>query len=195
MTTTQSMRYGRLDPLLAACMALGASALLFLSSLPGGAQGLDNPPAATPAFQRYVMQPMEDGFVRLDTVTGTMSLCRQSDEGGLICRMAADERQALEEELARLNERIEMLEKRTPLAQDPPMADDDGGPPRDRPRPSEEEIERSLSLMEKAMRRFFAIIEDLNRDFDDRDRPANGAERPENGNGVNPDPDAQPGRT
>ena len=48
-----------------------------------------------PAPGRYSMQKSETGIARLDTQTGEVSLC-QERSGELVCRMAADERSALD---------------------------------------------------------------------------------------------------
>src|SRR5947209_6883730 len=50
---------------------------------------------------RYSMTPLEDGFLRLDTRTGAVALCRLVN-GAPECRLAADERAALESEIGRL---------------------------------------------------------------------------------------------
>ncbi len=49
---------------------------------------------------RYTMSPVPDGFVRLDTKTGAVSICRS--KGGWVCRVVPDERTALDVEIGRL---------------------------------------------------------------------------------------------
>ena len=97
---------------------------------------------------RFQMEKTESGFVRLDRQTGAVSLCRDKD-GGLTCRMAADERAAYEQELDLLEKRVTALEKQRDAA------------PAARGLPDESEIEQSLSIMERFMRRFMEIIEDF----------------------------------
>jgi hypothetical protein len=81
---------------------------------------------------RFRLEKTESGFVRLDTETGALTLCR--DEGGaLTCRMAADERAAYEKELDLLEKRVTALENRQGTAATK------SGPP------SEDEIETSRS--------------------------------------------------
>ena len=48
---------------------------------------------------RFIMERSEGGFVRPDTQTGEMSLCKLQEEQ-IICRLAADERRAFEDEIA-----------------------------------------------------------------------------------------------
>lgn len=99
---------------------------------------------------RYRMEKTEGGFVRLDTTTGEVSLCREQD-GQIICRMAADERAAFEKELDLLTKRVEALEKggATALSDAKPAL------------PTDEEIDRTMSIMEKMMQRFMGIVKNL----------------------------------
>ncbi|HEV7246267.1 MAG TPA: hypothetical protein VGN93_04675 [Shinella sp.] len=99
---------------------------------------------------RYRMDKTDSGLVRLDTVTGEVSLCREQD-GQIVCRMAADERAAFEKELDLLTKRIEALEKGGATGQTavkPSL-------------PTDEEIDRTMSIMEKMMQRFMGIVKNL----------------------------------
>ncbi len=49
---------------------------------------------------RFTMSPVSEGFLRLDTRTGTVSTC--SNKGGWTCRAIPDERAALDTEIGRL---------------------------------------------------------------------------------------------
>lgn len=99
---------------------------------------------------RYRMDKTEGGFVRLDTATGEVSLCREQDSQ-IVCRMAADERAAFEKELDLLTKRVEALEKggTTALTDAKPAL------------PTDEEIDRTMSIMEKMMQRFMGIVKNL----------------------------------
>ncbi|MGJ8572313.1 MAG: hypothetical protein ACSHXI_16605 [Hoeflea sp.] len=112
--------------------------------------------ADEPAVNRYAMEKTENGFVRLDTQTGEMSICTQK-AGQLVCRLAADERRAFEEALSDLSSRVESLENRLDAVA--PSEDSTGIP-------DEAELDRALGAMEKMMRRFFGMVEELQRDFD-----------------------------
>lgn len=126
-----------------------AGALLLISAivLPGAASAQES---------RYQLERTEDGYVRLDTQTGTMSLCREQGEQ-LICQMATEDREALEDRIDALADRIAALEGRSDPSPEGQTSD----------LPSDEELERSMGIMETFMRRFFSIVEDLNRDFND----------------------------
>lgn len=119
----------------AATLAIAASAVL---------------PAAADAG-RYVMETTEDGYVRMDTATGEMSICAEKN-GQLICKLAADERAAFQDALDRLEERVSRLEDKAA---------------RSLAVPSEEEFDRGLDNMEQFFRRFLGIVEEFDRKRED----------------------------
>ena len=99
---------------------------------------------------RYRMEKTETGFIRLDTASGEVSLCREKD-GQIVCRMAADERAAFEKELDLLTKRVDALEKggvSSETAAKPSL-------------PTDEEIDRTMTIMEKMMQRFMGIVKNL----------------------------------
>lgn len=102
---------------------------------------------AAEAQQRFQMERSEGGIIRLDTETGAITTCRDQS-GELTCRMAPDERAAYETELDLLEKRVTALEER--LSQTPP----------DR-LPSDAEVDRSLSIMERFMRTFMGIVREF----------------------------------
>lgn len=111
--------------------------------------------AQEPAPGRYAMQKTDSGIARLDTQTGEVSLCQEAD-GEIVCRMAADERTAFELELDLLTKRIETLEKSV-----------GDGQTSLKPRlPTKEEIDQTMSIMERMMRSFMGIVKDLERESD-----------------------------
>lgn len=99
---------------------------------------------------RYTLEKSDSGFVRLDRQTGAVTLCTE-DQGTLTCRMAADERAAYDEDLARLEKRVEALERQ--LA--------DGTAARSGELPSDVEIDRSIGIMERFMRAFFNLVQEF----------------------------------
>lgn len=110
-----------------------------------------------PVANRFTMEKTETGFVRLDTLTGEMSICTQQ-AGQLVCRLAADERRAFEDTLSELSARVESLEARLDALAPP---DPGAGIP------DEAELDRAIGAMEKMMRRFFGMVEELQKEFDD----------------------------
>ncbi|MGO4480339.1 hypothetical protein [Rhizobium pisi] len=100
--------------------------------------------AAEPDASRFQLERSGDHFVRLDRQTGAMSICQDKD-GALVCRMAADERAAYEDELDRLSKRATALEQNT--AQ--------------RALPSDAEVDRSISIMERMMKSFMGMVKEF----------------------------------
>lgn len=101
---------------------------------------------------RFSMSPTADGFVRLDTRTGFVSLCTASKEG-LQCRTGADERAALDAEIERLTK--ENSDLRAKLA----AATDQAPSARLRNAlPSDEEVNRAIGWMETFMRRMMRLM-------------------------------------
>ena len=109
---------------------------------------------------RYTLEKSESGFVRLDRHTGAVTLCSEAD-GTLTCRMAADEREAYDADLARLEKRVEALEKQ--------MGD---GMSARTGEPSDAEIDRSIGIMERFMRAFFGLVQEFKED-ERADQPGN----------------------
>jgi len=94
---------------------------------------------------RFQLERSGDHFVRLDKQTGAMSLCEEKD-GALVCRMAADERAAYEQELDRLSARVTALENKSIV---------------NKALPSDKEINRSIGIMERWMRSFMGIVKEF----------------------------------
>jgi hypothetical protein len=115
--------------------------------------------AAAPALAqdagRYRLERTQSGFVRMDTETGRMTLCEES-EGALACKPAADPRDASADEIERMAARIEALEKR--------VADLEGGA-RVGGLPTDEEFERTMGFMERFFRRFIGVVKDLEHEY------------------------------
>jgi len=129
---------------------LSASALALLIS----GQAVSQEPIAN----RFTMEKTENGFVRMDTLTGEMSICTEK-AGQLVCRLSADERRAFEETLSDLSARVADLEQRLDAIA-PPAGKNEI--------PDEAELDRAIGAMEKMMRRFFGMVEELQKDFDDK---------------------------
>ncbi len=119
-------------------IAIGLAALLLPATLF----------AAEPDASRFQLERSGDHFIRLDKQTGAMSLCEEK-EGSLVCRMAADERAAYEDELDRLSERVGALENKSIV---------------NKALPSDAEIDRSISIMEKMMKSFMGVVKQFQED-------------------------------
>lgn len=108
-------------------------------------------PAHAQETERFTLEKTEDGYVRLNTETGAMSLCEERS-GQLVCRMATEDRAAFEDELAALNARVEALEEK--------LGTGTFG------LPSEEDLDRTFGIMERFFKRFMGIMRDLDEEPD-----------------------------
>ena len=114
---------------------------------------------------RYAIVPVEDGFMRLDTGTGAVSRCT-GKIGRLTCRVLPDERLAYQAGIDRLEDRIDALEGRVAAVEENRRFGGLDARERDGKLPSEEEIDKVLTLAEKVMRRFFGFVKELKRDLE-----------------------------
>ena len=103
--------------------------------------------AAEPDATRFQLERSGDHFIRLDKQTGAMSIC-QDQSGNLVCRMAADERTAYDDELDRLSDRVTKLEKTVATG---------GGSTL----PSDADVDRTLGIMQKFMRGFMGMAKEF----------------------------------
>ncbi|QZZ37407.1 hypothetical protein KW403_11340 [Nitratireductor kimnyeongensis] len=106
--------------------------------------------------ERFQLERTDEGYVRMDTKTGAMSLCRERS-GQLVCAPAADERTAYEEDIAALQDQLGALEKRV-------EALENGSAEAKSELPSEDEFEQTLGLMERFFRKFMGIVKDFEKE-------------------------------
>ena len=115
-------------------------------------------PATAQEADRYTMEKSANGFVRMDRKTGEMSICEERS-GQLVCKLAADERSAFQDEVERLQDRVSGLEKRVAEIETVSRLKPQGV------LPTEEEFEKSLGYMERFFRRFMEIVKDFDQDW------------------------------
>ena len=134
---------------------------------------------------RYALSPVTDGVIRLDTRTGAVSTCTNSG-AGWACYAVPDERAALDAEIGRLqadNEKLkaelaareptvtgkidEPLPKTDSLKQpDPKVAD--GERKIEIPLPSDRDMDRMMSFLERAWRRLIEMANRVQKDVTGR---------------------------
>jgi len=119
---------------------------------------------------RYSFSRADDGYLRLDGRTGQVSICTRRAVGWA-CQAAADERTALEAEIARLQgENValkkELIAHNLPLPgaakPDPPAAKPE------EPRlqlPNDADLNRVMTFIEKVWRRLVDMITTLQKDM------------------------------
>ena len=114
--------------------------------------------AAAGSGPRYELRETgSNEFIRLDTVTGNVSLCSRSS-GNWVCKSAADDREAYRDEIARLESRnrqlelkIDTLEKKLAGTNDDPVLK----------LPDEATIDRMMSFLRSMMEKFMDMARDL----------------------------------
>lgn len=113
---------------------------------------------------RYRLEKTPDGYVRMDTRTGEMSVC-QEKWGELVCKMAADERTAVQDEIERLQGDMKALEDRlaTVKALEDRVATLENSLTAkiEKTLPTEEDFNKTMSYMERFFRGFMGIVRDF----------------------------------
>lgn len=150
----------------------GATLYLVASSLPADAAG------------RFSMTPTEDGMLRLDTQTGAVSMCRKTGTSWKCSPVAGGEamnsnkwRSGSSHGRETGNGRITDLERQISRLQRQLDAKRNSfsSAPRERLElPSEEEVEKVVGFVERMIRRFGGLVEELKK------------QRPENNNNGTP---------
>lgn len=121
---------------------LAALALIACFGAPACAESGGAPDPAATENGRYAMTPAPDGFLRLDTRTGAVSLCRV-ENGAARCQAAAEERAALSNEIDRLARQNDALKARSENSLQ---------------LPSRQDFDRALDYAEQFMRRMMKLM-------------------------------------
>ena len=138
-----------------------AGSLLVGVAAPGIA-AQDPPPSATAGPGKYMMTPVDGGFLRMDTDTGDVSICTKK-AGSFACEAVKDEALAKERALARLEqENKDMKRELGERRANGPRAD--RGPDTDRAErklelPTEEEVDKALSYLDRMMKKFKGFMD------------------------------------
>lgn len=105
---------------------------------------------------RYSMAPTDGGFLRLDTLTGQVSFCtKKADQ--FACNPVEDNKTATSKEVERLIQ--ENKDLKTELAELRKLGVKTE-PQKSLELPSEEEVDKAVSIMKKIIRGFKDVIED-----------------------------------
>src|SRR5258706_720676 len=157
---------------------IAAAALVLCLAAAGDARagGLPDPDNG-----RYALSPLADGVLRLDTRTGAVSTCSNSG-AGWACYAVPDERAALDAEIGRLqadNEKMKtQLAEREPTVTgkiEEPLPESDslkksepkvaeGERKIEIPLPSDRDMDRVMSFLERAWRRLIEMANRVQKD-------------------------------
>jgi hypothetical protein len=114
-------------------------------------------PAPAGDAERFSIAETAQGYVRTDVATGETSLCTlQGDK--LICRLAADDRDAYMSDIEALQQRLSELEGRVSALEGKPSQMPSGDA---QPSETPQEFSESLDRMEQFFRRFMGIVKDF----------------------------------
>ncbi|WP_376701985.1 hypothetical protein RQ479_17335 [Mesorhizobium sp. ISC25] len=108
---------------------------------------------------RYRLEKSANGYVRMDTQTGAMSLCEERS-GQLVCKTAADERAAFQDQVDRLQNSVKALDERVAKLENSLAARFEST------LPSEEDFNKTMGYMERFLRSFMDIVKDMDKDED-----------------------------
>jgi hypothetical protein len=154
-------------------LILGAAGSAAAQSMPDSENG------------RYALSPIADGVIRLDTRTGAVSTCNNAG-AGWACYSMPDERAALDAEIGRLQAENEKskgeldrlkaeLAAREPAKIDEPLPKSDslkkaepktaeGERKIEIPLPSDRDLDRVMSFLERAWRRLVEMANQMQKD-------------------------------
>lgn len=118
----------------------------------------------------YRMEKSEKGFVRMNTQTGEMSICEER-AGQLVCKLAADERAAFQDDIDRLEQTVEVLDERVAKLETSLAARLEGS------LPTEEEFKKSMSYVEQFFRGFIGIVKELETENSPKDPASPGPQK------------------
>jgi hypothetical protein len=142
---------------------IGLTIVAFVSALAVPSFAQDKPDSAD---GRFTLHRTDEGYLRLDGRSGQVSLCLKRS-AGWECQAVRDERSALEGEIARLQADNAQL-KRELLAHNLPLPG--GGRPDVSGReelqlPSDAELNRIMTFMEKVWKRMVEMIVTTQKDI------------------------------
>lgn len=149
--------------------------------------------AQTDTTSRYTMAPTENGFVRLDTVTGAMSLCQKAPQGWSCRAMdsnggASDRREIdrLRAENAELRSEVLRLEQRLAEQKEGDSSDFSSQHVPQLELPKEEDVDEAIDYLEGMIRKFRERFEN----FGEKTRPGSSSR-----SGSNPESSPEQGST
>lgn len=115
---------------------------------------------------RYTMEPVDGGFLRLDTQTGAVSVCSGSGNAWS-CTPAEDERSKLEEENAQLRaDNLVLREQLSELGEKPKVT-------------TPEDVDAAMDAFETVAERFARIIKIMRREMEELDQDLNAPIEPD----------------
>jgi hypothetical protein len=146
--------------------SLAVAAVLAFAGLAAAAEN-QAPPAEMPA--RYAFNRVNDGFLRLDNVSGQIAFCSPTS-AGWACQAVPEDRAALEKEIARLQDEVADLKRQVAALREPPPP----RPPADLSGPSAQseraaelraDLSRAKAAVQSAWQKLVDMISGLQKDM------------------------------
>ena len=120
--------------------------------------------AQTDEPSRYRLERTPEGYVRMDTRTGEMSICRENS-GELVCKAAVNESPASQGEVDRLRAEMKALEDRLAglkaLEERVVKLENSLAARLENSLPTEEDFNKTMGYMERFFRKFMEIVKDF----------------------------------
>ena len=147
--------------------SLAIAAVLVFAGLATAAENQTPAPPEPPA--RYAFNRVNDGFLRLDNVSGQIAFCSPTS-AGWACQVVPEDRAALEKEIARLQDEVADLKQQVAALREPPPP----RPPADLSLPSAQseraaelraDLSRAKAAVQSAWQKLVDMISGLQKDM------------------------------
>lgn len=99
--------------------SLAIAAVLAFAGLAAAAENQAGSPTPAEAPARYAFNRVNDGFLRLDNISGQIAFCSPTS-AGWACQAVPEDRAALEKEIARLQDEVADLKQQVAALREPP---------------------------------------------------------------------------
>jgi predicted nucleic acid-binding Zn-ribbon protein len=127
----------------------------------------DNAENDTNVQDRFTAVETDQGVLRIDKKTGDVSVCTK-DQAVMTCRLVADDRQAYEAEIDRLEKQNKALREQLAALGEEPNAtttQDESSV-----LPSDEEMDRFIDAAGSLMKKFFESVEDMRKELEQQEQ-------------------------
>lgn len=155
----QWMAYAGFCTVLAALVLVPPPSAFAQAAAPAGtANSNESAPQNTPPADgpRFSFSPAEGGALRLDTQTGTVSLCANSPTG-YACTLLPDDRKVYEDQIAQLRAELAAVRAQTAAAEKEEQELADGNLSGDQP-PNPDDINAAFDYAERTLRWLRGLI-------------------------------------
>lgn len=148
---------------------LAVAAVLAFAGLAAAAENQAAAPITAEAPARYAFNRVNDGFLRLDNVSGQIAFCSPTS-AGWACQAVPEDRAALEKEIARLQDEVANLKQEVASLREPPPP----RPPANLSPPSAQseraaelraDLSRAKAAVQSAWQRLVDMISGLQKDM------------------------------